>query len=442
MLFSQIALSANLTLIFVLAVISALLILVQVKNKIFLRAVNLTAWFIFYAVLFFWVKYAFFLKNAGALYYGGGESYWQVTFQSLIETIFFRNKILDVFVVLLFIVLCGYWIFLCASKKEGILLSRPYFLSVLTLISIITTFYLLKVFLNVNYPEDRTGLFFYILFVLSLAFLVDDLNSKVQLVFLSVPLMFSFHFLANFNLSVHCWRIYETMPASFYKILLQEQQQQPRRITIGGHRVREFIYGFLNYNSDQKLNHMTSPEALQMNCDYALAYDVDKPYYEKYYSELAAENKWGFRLLKRRVPAVRKSLLESADKQIEGNGEYFNFFEVRDTSFANQNPLLLEVDLNPNQVPVPFNGWLVLQVDAGNEADNVFVRVPLNLIWYNWNGKNEKLSVVTGNIPAKIKRLVAYLWNIDKTPINIKINSAVIYQLEGKGVTEISKAKI
>jgi hypothetical protein len=103
-----------------------------------------------------------------------------------------------------------------------------------------------------------------------------------------------------------------------------------------------------------------------------------------------------------------------------------------------------EFDFSVKNAPVPFNAWLVLQIDSKDDNEpGVFVRAQLNLIQYDWKGTaNFKLDLVSGNIPLNIKRVVCYLWNIDKQQLDIKINAFRLYRLEGEGVTEISKAQI
>ncbi|HYC30102.1 MAG TPA: hypothetical protein VEB42_14815 [Chitinophagaceae bacterium] len=151
---------------------------------------------------------------------------------------------------------------------------------------------------------------------------------------------------------------------------------------------------------------------------------------------------WGFKLLKRKDTLRRELLLEVRESKAETAGEYHNFFELRDTSFGHINPVMVEVDFECIDVPVPLNAWLVLQIDGNREQDNQFVRTPLNLVKYNWSGQRAQQTLVSGNIPLQVKRIVAYLWNIDKMPLKISIRSVRLYRLLGKGITEISKAKI
>jgi hypothetical protein len=440
-LFSQLALSANLTLVFVIGICSVVVILWQFRNKLFFKPLNLFVLLIHFFLLGFWIKYAFFLKENGALYYGGGESYWDVTFATLIDTIVFKNKVVYAVILGLFMLMCAYWIFKVFTGKREFLTYSKFSISFLLLVTLILAFYALKKVVGVNYPEDRTGLFFYVFFMLSLSFMIPELKKNLQPLFLFIPLFFIGHFLMNMNTRVHPWRVYETMPAGFFDMLKQEQKKTDYPVTVAGHRVREFFYGFLNYNSDLKLSQMTAPEALQMNADYALAYKQDKPWYEPYYRELAEDKDWDFRLLKRKKPIERILLLQTGPFVFEGAHEYFNAFEKLDTTLQSPDPILAEFDFTVERAPVPFNAWLVLQVD-GQDTSN-FIRTPFNLIKYDWNGtKNFKTVLLSGNIPVKIKRMVAYLWNIEKKEIKIKINSFKLYKLKGEGIREISKAKI
>jgi len=443
-LFTQIALAANLTLLPVLGLCTLILVFFQIRKKLFFTGRNIALLVAHGALLLFWAEFGLFLKEQGALYYGGGESYWVVTFKSLMDMMFFPSSLVYYCVFALFIGLFVFlgWILLKRRWKDP---SYSFFLvSFITLLGLIVTFWILKRFFGVNYPEDRTGLFFYLFFVLTLCFLLNNISHKWQ--WLSAPLVvvFVFQFLTHLNFRIHPWRIYETMPKAFFEILKNEQKKTSYPITIAGHRVREFIYGFINYNSQVKLSHITAPEALQMNGDYALAYAQDEPFYAPYYNELAKDNDWGFRLIKRKKPLQRRLIYEGAEAHaIQTSQEYLNVFEKTDTAFATTTPLVAEFEFSFRAMPVPFDAWLVLQIDGENEHENVFVRTPFNLVKYNWSGvPNYQTALLTGNIPSRIKRIVAYIWNIRKKEINLHIKSFKLLQLEGEGVKEISPAKI
>lgn len=443
LLFSQIALSANLTLVFVLLVTTGMLMLVQLKGRMLFNIKNLFVLLVHFSLIAFWVKYAFFLQKSGALYYGQGDSYWEMTFVTLIDMMILKSSLANIVLICLFAVMMVYFVTNLQQQKTTYLFTSNFAISCLNLVTLIAAFYLLKKLLNVNYPADRTGLFFYVFFALSFSFMIDELITALRYGALIVPVFFGVHFILNFDLKNHPWVNYETFPQRFMDKLVSEQQKSAYPITVAGHRLREFIYGFMNYNNSYKLNHITAPEALQMNCDYAIAYGADKPFYDAYYTELDREPKWDFRLLKRKVSIEKKLVYQTWQTQhFNGNYEYYNACDIKDTTFADENPLLAEFNFTVEEICVPFNAWLVLQMDDGN-GGNFYVRAPLNLIKKNWwETDNFTTCLVSANIPKKIKRMAAYLWNIDKKDIKIRINSFKLYQLFGEGVTKTSKAII
>jgi hypothetical protein len=116
---------------------------------------------------------------------------------------------------------------------------------------------------------------------------------------------------------------------------------------------------------------------------------------------------------------------------------------LRDTTLGFGLPVLAEIGFSVNKAPHPFNAWLVLQVDtAGNSGPAVFVRTPLSLVKEEWNGvSRHTLGLLTGVMPAKVKRLVVYLWNIDRKEINITLHAVRLFRVNGEGVKTSLKIK-
>jgi hypothetical protein len=443
-LFSQIALSANLTLVFTLLTTTGIAILFQLNKKLFFNPKNIFLLFAHFALIFFWVKYAFYLQENGALYYGGsGEGYWKVTFVSLIDTVFDANVLTPIIVLVMFLVLLAIWCYRMAKGKLAFIMESPFAISFFALFTLILAFYLLNKFFGVNYPEDRTGIFFYILFIFSMVFLIDENTlGKAAYIFTLFPAFFCMHFLMNINFGKHAWKFYEAMPRDFYNILSEEQKKQSEPISVGGHRVLEFFYTFYNYNSSTKLSHMSPPEFMTMNSDYYVTWKKDKPWYEKYYDELKVAKYWDMVLLKRKSKIERKLIHEIGEKELNGAEEFYPFFEKTDTTFQSRNSIMAEFDITIIEAPKPFNAWLVLEVDTAGGNNAYFRRTPFNWVKYDWNGtEHYKTCIVTDNIPLTKCRLVTFLWNIDKKPIKAKLHSLKLYTLEGEGVTEISQSK-
>lgn len=441
-LFIQLALCANLTLVFTVLICAGLITLYQIKSKQFFSIKNILVHVSNLGLVYFWVKYAFYLQENGALYYGSGDhSYWVTTFKSLIDTIFFANKIVYMVALLIFAFLLGFWTLQLSRHKLKFLTGSTFALCFLILITLIVAFYLLKLLFNVNYPEDRTGLFFYVLFIFSIAFLLDEYEFKPLMAFSFLPLYFAVHFALNLNFGKHAWGFYETMPQEFFDTLLAEQKKANRLLTIGGHRVLELFFSFYNYNSSEKLNAMVPPEQMSMNCDYYITWKKDEPYYRNYYDELASSKYWNMVLLKRKKEIEREMIVDlKTEKEFKGSDEFYNIYEKPDTTFISKDPVLAEFDLDIKNAPVPFNCFLVLQIDADGQTQ-YFRRASLGWMKLNWNGTSHfKTDILTDSLPLKKCQLAAFLWNIDKKEVNFKLNNFKLYHLKAEGINEVSKA--
>ena len=435
----QLALAANLILVVVLAILLIYIFIFQLKSKSFFNLKSILINIFNFVCLIFWIKFSFFYKEQGVLDYGVGNNYWIVTFKTLILFLFGTDSLwIQLLVIIAFISLFCYLIFQLVKNKLTI---NKFFENQLAyptlLIGFIVAFYLSKKLLNVNFPEDRTGLFFYLFFVVSFAFFVDALKSKIASI-VSLLILFS-------SLSFFCYSInfkdfssfyYHTQPKAIYDYLKTEQLKQSEQFTIGGHRVREMNFAFLNYRGNSVLNPMDDSEQMQMNCDYYFALKSEKPYYQLFYDEIMNDEKWERVLLKRKEKINHSVFYKnSTSKTLEGDNEFFELKKISDTSFINNNPIEIEIKITFANVPKPFQAFLVFSIN--DSIDNLvsYKRVPLNWLQDDLNTKIKTLKLTSSNLPNKIKDLKVYIWNIDKEPLKITVNSLTLYQLNGKGVT-------
>ncbi len=314
-LWMQIAMAASLIMMPVFCMMLGLIILYQLVNSKFFSIGNLLNLAFNAALILYWVKFSSHLKTLHGLTHGAGDSYWQVTFVTLIYMItgsysqLLQGILIGISVVLM---LVGLYNIIKIRPSLKTFLGEPHFWFLLLLLGEILGIWLMKKLMGINYPEDRTGLFFYATIILYTVFLIEKLQG-VLLKYFSILLCLSLlvHFVLKLNFRKQELYIYDTFPARFYEKLLDEQKNYSLPITIAGHRCREFIYGFMNYRSDGALNAMDAPELLHMYGDFAVAKVGEKPFYDRYYTELDSEPDWGFRLLKRRDKIQNKLVLHS-----------------------------------------------------------------------------------------------------------------------------------
>ncbi|MBL7920606.1 MAG: hypothetical protein JNJ40_09855 [Bacteroidia bacterium] len=438
-LFWQLALAANLILVVVLTILFFFVFVFQIKEKQFFNAKNIILQLINIVILFFWIKFSFFYKEQGMLDYGVGTNYWKVTFKTLILFLFGTDQLW--IQILAIAILSGIFIFslLFFLKKPCSLFSiysKTIFFTVI-LITTILAFYLQKKLLDVNYPEDRTGLFFYLLFVLSFAFIIDQISNFPSAIIASGVLIASLgYFILNVNLKDFSSLFYHTMPKALFDKLTEEYKKTNQIFTIGGHRVRELNYAFLNYRGGAVLNHMDESEQMAMNCDYYYAMIREKPYYEAFYEVIGEDRTWNRVLLKRKEKINKKELFAfpGTPKNYNGNLEYFEFLRFGDTLINSGNCLEAELAITFKNVPKPFNSFLVFSVDNDKGEHVYFKRIPLNWLADNLNNETKYFKLTTGVMPEKGYTAVVFIWNIDKKHAEFDVNSLRINELSGKGV--------
>jgi hypothetical protein len=393
-----------------------------------------------FSLLLFWIIYAVFLQLRGSLWDGQGKSFSE-SLRSLIEMLtgFSTNKelliILLCFIILLFATIIKNFKKIKASFLHIFTPSIFYYLLIL---SSLVTFWSMKVFLHINYPQDRTALFFYIFFIVAAAF-TFDLFTGIAVKTLSFLVVTGaiFHFMTHINFS-HSLGMYKTIPENFYTQLLKEQQLNPEKITISG--PMKDSYDFLNYRHGGTLNRLDEPDIMQMNCDYVIGWKALEQYYKPFYDEIDSENDWGMTLLKRKEK-IKRNVLFSIDssRQIDGKEEYFNLYLTKDTCFKSTNPLLVEFNIGWIKSRMPLQAWLVFEIDSSEGQIAYYKYIPLNHIKYNWNNfKDQRLYIVTGPLPHKIHRIISYLWNLEEKKVKLKINYIKFYQIEGNGVNIIT----
>jgi len=434
----QFALASNLILVVVLSVLFCYVYVFQAKYKLLLNTKNIILQVINLFLLGFWIKFSFFYRSKGVLDYGVGTGYWEVTFKTLIYILFgndevwFQVLVVSVFAIIMIFLL--YNLFKNAFYFKD--LFTPQLFYPFGFLLLIWAFYLQKKILNVNYPEDRTGLFFYMFCVMSLAFLIDWAPSVAKKIsafaFMSASLIY-FVMVINFH-DFTTW-FYHTMPKSIYDTLVKEFEKEKKLFTIGGHRVREMNYAFTNYRGNSVLNCMDNSEEMQMNCDYYYAQMREKPYYKFFYDEIAYDKTWDRVLLKRKEKIGHEMIFSNYNKiTVSGSGEFYDFKRLPDTSFKSHNPIEIEAEVNFENVPKPFNAFFVMSLQNGKGENVYYKRSTLNWLADDLNGQTKYIKLTTGNLPDTVKSFVVHIWNIDKKEIKVTLNNLKIYQLTGKGV--------
>jgi len=438
----DLALCANLTLMSPIAIITALVFLYQIHHHRFFKIVNTIIWLFHLALLLFWIKYLLYMKSLDHLHSGiGGNSYWHVTFDSLITLITgMQNSCIAYIIVGICILITAIGLQYIIKIRKHIEEGRATFILFLMLLfnGLIVGAYLLNKLLGVDMPEDRTALIFYLLFIIYAAFIIESVHNNIPK-FLAIPvwMIFIVHYAFNLNFSHHSLEMYSVIPNRYYNYLLEEQKHSPNRIAVKGSTYSEPVYNYLNYKHNGALNYMDYPDAMIMDADF---YITEKPvmkYCLPYYQVIDSDKHSIFVLLKRIQPVTRRPVLnyDKCSAQMDTNSQYFNFCMLKDTAFNSHDPLSVEVNFKITEGEMPTFCWLVMSLDSAEGKTVCYKRIPLNKIKSNWvDGTSEDLILTTDVLPKRVHRLVCYLWNLRHQRLKVEVNYVRLFQLDGYGV--------
>jgi hypothetical protein len=437
--FFQLALAANLTLLLVFLLLWALILWFQFRNKTLFETKNKKLQWLNFSGLLFWIIFSFYYKMKGVLDSGWGEDYWKVTFMSLMQFIFGNNNLWLQTLLLV--------IFIAALIMSIIRFSKPpfhwaklyepgvFYSFVFT--TLVIGIYLQKQLLKVNYPEDRTGLFLYVLFALCLVNLIESipklLSVITSLVFFGAS---GFYFVTSYNLNSFTHYFYHVLPKEFYTLLSAEQEKHKEKITVGGNINREMNYAFMNYRGGSNLNPMDIPPQMRMNCDYYIAQRREKPYYDFFYEEMLVDTYWDHVLLKRKQHLVRKLLClkDSLPAYYSGELEFFNLLNVYDSTLSLKNCLELDIELYFKKAQSPFNSFLVFCVENKRGETVYYSRALLHWLDDNLSGEKKRLKLTTGPMPEDTRNIMVYIWNVKKKFVDFSVLHLQVNELQGKGV--------
>lgn len=440
----QLAISANLILVIVMLPLLLILGVIHLVKRqinwkmIFVHGINLL-------LLYYWISFSLFLQENHALYYGAGESYYKTTYLSLSYLLSGYKSQLIAYAgsALLLATLClaGFSMLRTRKSFQEWIVSRTVVFSYF-ITALILGFYLLKKLAGVNYPEDRTGLFLYVFFILFLAYALEPFSGKWNKpAGLLILLLFSGHFIGSLNFRKHSLINYESVPQRFYDTLVREQAGQKTPITIGGHRMRELFYAYTNYRNNGTLNLMDSPDFLNMNADYAVALRNEEKDFSPYYAVIDSEPDWNYVLLKRRTPVRRALRMDlQLDKHMEGDAEFCDLFiRKQDTIIHSQNPILAEFEFSVVNKDVPNRSWIVMQIDTAQDAHYYYKSIPLNWLHYKWDeSRTYTYSLISGPLDKKLSTIGFYIYNPNRQQVDIRVKRLRLYELEGAGVQKKS----
>lgn len=242
LLFLNLAVLANLTLIFSLFIVIGLLLLNLIKRKrVVLPAILSITGGLLPATFF--VKLLFFMKAKGLFYYGSAAGFKSMTIWSLVKYFLsIESSFIEYFLIVLFFgIVIVLAVQIVISKKNHSFFNTHFVFGYL-LFGNVAAILLNAWLFGVNYPEDRAGLFLFPYFVGSLIFLADNtqhhLLKRIRIGIAALLLIFPVHFLMHANLSHNSLENFRILQRFYDKVLSEQIAGEPLT-TIGGSHNKE-----------------------------------------------------------------------------------------------------------------------------------------------------------------------------------------------------------
>jgi hypothetical protein len=361
------------------------------------------------------------LKAKGLLYYGTLDGFWDLTVVSLSKFISSSDSLIFPIAILFYSLILLVLIVKNVSSIKEIknLIVAPFIFPILLVGNILAVIFLAMVF-SINYPEDRTGLYFIPYFIASLFFMMDQMNpdfkKRLGLLLLLPIFFFPIHFLYSINISHSSLWITEHIPDSFFEKVRDDSIKENKQFTIGGYAMRTLCWSYRNFREGGDLNHIQSSHYPEYLSDFQI---VDDKYLSTFLPLYTIEDYdpiSGLSLLKRNE-RVKTNLLYHFEKSSEGerSSEFFNLYRGDIDSLKGES-LLINLQMKVLSDQIPLKAWLVVEVDKQNNEKVSYEFVALDWKKSSWKGSSINLnsSLFVFDLPPDSKIIKIYFWNPDK----------------------------
>ncbi len=426
LVFINLAVLANLTLITSMIIIIGIITLNLIINKKSNIASTIISISIFGITPFiFFTKLLFDYKKFGLLYYGNHDGFIDNTLSSIIYLLFNSEQLILIYIIIsVFIIFSIRLIIINRQKSIKAILNNKIFVFSALLYLNIVAISILGIVADINYPEDRTAIYLFPFFIGSFLFILDDFTKNSQnkiSKYLAIPLLiFPLHFIANMNISYSSFWKNERIESSFVEKVKFETNNKNKQATIGGSHIRVLCWAYNNYKLGGKLNQVQRSIYPEYYSDYQIVDTNDYTGWRKYYHEIAFDEYSKLSLLKRNS-SKSKIIYKSTEKSSKNTkDEYYNICKMKVDSLTDK-VLIANISFTIESITEPFNTRLILSVNSENNENNQYDYIALNWKQLKWDKAHNtfKGSFIINKLNDKKTHLGIYLWNIDKSEFSI-----------------------
>jgi hypothetical protein len=360
------------------------------------------------------------MKRRGLLYYGSNKGFYEVTVWSLVMLIYDNWQPLVayffIFLSALAVILLGIGPFKGGIKKWIFL--NQWLFAFLFVGNLLATI-LLQALLKVNYPEDRTAMYFYFFLVLFFCFALDVVPFKKAQYLGFIWVVFPLHFFVNINFTHASYWWYEHLPQNFYQLIEAKAGKEPEKTSVGGYVLMDMIWAYYNHQTGGRLNDMQTDDYPSFYYDYLLLYnDNNNAFAQDDYNTLLVSPISGIRVLERKQK-IRLRLIQEIEypNKLNNTDEFISFID--NDSLKKYKNLCVDFSMHFQNADPFFFGMVTLGTNIKGER-GPHESQELNLMRTEWNkGYVFHHRIYMQNISPEATRVTVFFWNKKKRPVNL-----------------------
>jgi hypothetical protein len=438
------AVSANLTLVYIYLMVVALIVLfILLSKRKTISKLIIASIIVFISASFIapLVWFSLELKHKGALYYGGKSSFIDYTLSTL-SYLFLGSKnpvVIYGLIALSVALLVGFVYYLIYKKNEiKSIVYQPITVFVVLFFGSILAIFATRYILDVNFPEDRTAMYLYPSMVLSIGFVLNALTKVQETMSVSIAsilLYMPIHFLVNTDVSKASFSMEERAPQEFFDYISESSRNMKLKPTVGGYVTQSLCWYYMNYKTGGEQNSILFSSFPDTVCDFQIinnTYALPKNF-TNIYLKINRQSLNNLNLYQRKNP-IKTEFIEEKNNitnWTHQSDEFFNLMELSTNSKMTSKAIRADIHVIIHAPHAPFEGILTISQKDANWNEISQERFVLNWAHPKLNDDTKYLqySLILPHIDSRAEHIQIFLWNTRKKPFLLKNGSVKIYLL-------------
>jgi len=364
------------------------------------------------------VSFAQRLREAGALYYGSLDGFWNVTGKTLSRYILFYEAYWLKW--LFALAAAGCIIFLVSkwrSKGTVKFFREPETMFAWFLFGNCAAILFMAKVMHVNYPEDRVGMYLVVLFILLAGFILGRHKKGSQA--LVLLLFFPLVFIPKINLSTSVFSPDDRMSQEFFNAVVAKAD---RHTTISVDPLMRLTWSYMDRK--QPYEHFVSDSRkFNRSADIVLTKTVfySKQSFLSEYEVIAHDPQSTFIAYRKRIPFSKRTIYKTAFDIPHTTDEFINVdrFVVPDSLRNKKLEFSIRADVHAENKTREFN---IMTFSTFDNKDQPVRYQYWNERWSQGLKKNYALNFnyAAGILGENEHEIRIYMWNLDRERVRLK----------------------